>query len=507
MDQVAPEERALSIPEEGLAALPALSDWPDEARDAASVASSWVLDLAGVPIGELRRSALSRFEGAERPLIMGGHQPVLFGPGVWVKTFAATACAEEVGGSAVDLVVDTDEATGWGFFLPKPASPWVERFELLGGPIEGTCFCAVPAPSPDRIKAVRERALTLLSEMGLEDRAANLAAYLEGLARESAAGGPISLVAPAARRRYERGLLSYHTVCASEQGGWREFELFVASLSARAREFAAIHNEVVTKYRATFGFRSAARPFPDLGVEEDAVELPVWHVVAGRRRAVWASPRAGAVKLLAGGREVGEARGEEISLGSGSLAPKAVALTLFNRLVVADSFVHGAGGSTYDLATEAIARSFYGVTLPRFLAVTATMTLGLGSVAAARARASEASQRLHRLRHNPDRFVDEAPLGSAQRARAHALREKKRELVELIKEPGADRKALGARIEQVNREIALLLAPVAEEVQAEVAAAEEELARAEAHARRDFPYFLWTPAEMKGLLDGAHPLD
>ena len=39
---------------------------------------------------------------------MGGHQPELFHAGVWLKNAALDAYARRVGGTAVNLVVDTD---------------------------------------------------------------------------------------------------------------------------------------------------------------------------------------------------------------------------------------------------------------------------------------------------------------------------------------------------------------------------------------------------------------
>ena len=43
-----------------------------------------------------------------RPIVMGGHQPELFHPGVWIKNAALDAYARRLGGTAVNLVVDTD---------------------------------------------------------------------------------------------------------------------------------------------------------------------------------------------------------------------------------------------------------------------------------------------------------------------------------------------------------------------------------------------------------------
>ena len=48
------------------------------------------------------------------PLIVTGHQPELFHPGVWVKNFAASAIARSCGGISLNLIVDND--------IPKDSS-------------------------------------------------------------------------------------------------------------------------------------------------------------------------------------------------------------------------------------------------------------------------------------------------------------------------------------------------------------------------------------------------
>ena len=52
-------------------------------------------------------------------LVVTGHQPELFHPGVWVKNFAAAAIAREPGGSALNLIVDND--------IPKSSTVRVPR--------------------------------------------------------------------------------------------------------------------------------------------------------------------------------------------------------------------------------------------------------------------------------------------------------------------------------------------------------------------------------------------
>jgi hypothetical protein len=89
------------------------------------------------------------------------------------------------------------------------------------------------------------------------------------------------------------------------------------------------------------------------------------------------------------------------SLTRWALRPRALALTLWIRLMLCDLFVHGIGGARYDQITERIIQDYFGLQPPEMLVVTATLRLALpvhgvgpGDVAAAR-------RRLRDVIHNP----------------------------------------------------------------------------------------------------------
>ncbi len=58
-------------------------------------------------------------------MIVTGHQPELFHPGVWIKNFAIASIARQTGGAALNLIVDND--------IPKSSSIAVP-FEQRRGP-------------------------------------------------------------------------------------------------------------------------------------------------------------------------------------------------------------------------------------------------------------------------------------------------------------------------------------------------------------------------------------
>jgi len=61
------------------------------------------------------------------------------------------------------------------------------------------------------------------------------------------------------------------------------------------------------------------------------------------------------------------------------IRPKALLLTLFNRLFISDLFIHGLGGAKYDLVTDEIIREFFKVEPPHFLVASCTLYLDFKS--------------------------------------------------------------------------------------------------------------------------------
>jgi hypothetical protein len=58
----------------------------------------------------------------DSPIIMSGHQPLLFHPGVWFKNFALSALSHSVGALAVNLVVDNDISGAAAIRCPRKNS-------------------------------------------------------------------------------------------------------------------------------------------------------------------------------------------------------------------------------------------------------------------------------------------------------------------------------------------------------------------------------------------------
>ena len=58
-----------------------------------------------------------------------------------------------------------------------------------------------------------------------------------------------------------------------------------------------------------------------------------------------------------------------------AIRPRALMTTMFSRMVLSDLFLHGIGGAKYDQLTDVIAERFFGVCLPAYATMSATMKL------------------------------------------------------------------------------------------------------------------------------------
>src|SRR5271166_7162637 len=209
------------------------------------------------------------------PLVVTGHQPELFHPGVWVKNFAAAAIAGAHRGLGLNLIVDND--------LPK--SSWVR----------------VPAINGDQTRTLRIEFDRWKGEQPYEDLMVNdetlfasfggrVSEVLTGIVadpiirdfwpdviRRSKSGFPLGLRLALARRGLEAtwGIsnleIPLSRLCQSEGFLW-----FACHLMAHLPRFQELHNQALAEYRALYKIRSKNHPVSALGQAGQWREAPFW---------------------------------------------------------------------------------------------------------------------------------------------------------------------------------------------------------------------------------------
>jgi plasmid stabilization system protein ParE len=373
----------------------------------------------------------------DQPLIVTGHQAELFHPGVWLKNFFAARLAKECGGTAINLIIDSDLCRGTAIRVPAgfngdvhvemvsydkavPERPFEERqladreqWESFGTRVGDSLFPAVVDP------LVKTWWPTVVEA---SHREANLGLALSQARHQwELSWGSRTLELPQSR------------ICQS-----KAFRFFALQLLTRAAEFREAHNHALADYRVAHKLKNHAQPMPNLGGKECWIETPFW---------LWSrdNPHRRSVFVKSSRYELTISDLNEQSLtlpfdvplaveklaaweGEGiKLRTRALATTLVARLLLADVFIHGIGGAKYDQVTDHISELFFGFTLPKYATVSGTLRLPLVTPSTPMESEAMLRQQLWGLKYHPERFQDYMQLsageaGLAEQAIADKLR-------------------------------------------------------------------------------------
>jgi len=527
--------------------------------------ASYDFSLAGRPVGEFRTAAraevmqLARTYAAKwgfavdrewsepAPIIMTGHQPPPFHPGVWIKNFLAGSLASAVGGVALNLTVDTDEARGQVYRFPVCAKEGGMPRPLLPGhaigdgdsmPTHTAAWACHPGEGTTGEVRVAEVALAApLAGVAFEEQGASAfdagafaaalgdvpPAVAEPLSR---CGTSVQAVASAASSLAEALAVARHK--EEEALGLRNLELpvsamadseafrhFVAWMLAEHEQVFAAYNGSLAEYRPVYHERSAAQPVPDLARDGGRVELPLWIWRAGQpRRKLWVEAgQGGGLAVYADQEQVAPFDSDVVRArrGSGGVSPyvtqlsalrqagwkvrpRALAMTLFVRLAVGDVFIHGLGGALYDKITDAMFERLWNVRPPELVLASCTVFLPLPAYPATPEDLAAARRTVRDWQFNPDR-----KMSSAVRARpeVEALADLKRQLVETMREiDREDRRRAFQRIHEINEALGRFEPDGPQAAQKELARVERQLRYNAILRGREYPFCFYPAQEL-----------
>jgi hypothetical protein len=466
------------------------------------------LTLAGVGLREYRRELRSRLGLEERArLAVTGHQPEFIHPGVWAKHVVACRLASAVSGQAVNLVVDSDAPRDFTLEVPgvDDGAVRVRRIRFADVPT-GTIYEDVPAAdaqSVDRLRAA------VAAAMGDRYRRSLMPDFLEALDPAAAPRDWTDQMVFA--RQVVEAKLGVRMVDHRISKVW--FGPLVAEIIANAHRFAACYNGALGEYRRANRVRGNQRPIPDLRVDGPRCEVAAWvHDDSGRRRRLYTERVGDRVRLLADAEPIGETSADSLQrwdraeaclrgLNGFGFRPRALTLTLWARLCLADLFVHGIGGAKYDRITDCLIHGYFGITPPGMACVSATLRLDLPRRDVTEQDVRRGEHRLRDLRYNPQKHVDcNGRCASLVAARAEAVNEAQR----LAVEAPSDRPARRQAFEAIRCASARILEAQPEVMAAYESAVERDrrwLAERRVASRRDYFFALFRAEDLQLLLD------
>jgi hypothetical protein len=383
-----------------------------------------------------------------RPLIMGGHQPELFHPGVWLKNSVLDAYAKQVGGTAVNLVVDSDRCGRPTVGVPV-GTPEAAHFEHLDfdGPAPDQAWEERGVVDQDCLASFGNRASDLLVPLVPD---AILRRFWPLVVERAAASHRLGLgIAQARHMVEERFGLETLELPVAELVRLPTVMVFMGWLLAHARPLHDAYNAALAAHRQARRIRGRGRPMPDLASHHDGgeewLEVPwwLWSKEDPRRRRVFAAATLPGVLALSDLETVrvelpiapdtspskwidALSRMEEHGI---RLRPRAILTTLVARLLVADVFVHGIGGAAYDTITDEIIRRLVGSDPPRHAVVSGTLRLPLERVfpgiesADPQSELSAVLRTLRDIKYHPERHLEMATLPADARAMVTSKRQ------------------------------------------------------------------------------------
>ncbi len=461
------------------------------------------------------------------PLFVGGHQPTLFHPGVWVKNSIIGALASQNAGAALNLVVDTDTFSGTALRVPT-------------GPREAPAVAMVPFDQPrprqpweeariiDRelFASFADRVRSAMSDCGFVPL---LADFWPAAAKRAAKSDSLAECLTAARNAWERswGLhnleLPVSRLCTLEPFLW-----FAAHLLAHLPRFRNVYNEVLQEYRHVNRVRSRTHPVPDLREVDGWIEAPfrVWRAGDEVRKPVFSRQAGDEVQLsdgtavfaklpLAPGREACCAVKELQKLAARGIRfrTRALTTTLFARICFADLFVHGLGGAKYDQMTDRIVARFFGLPAPEFLTISATLLLPAPDVPVDREDELKLKQHLRELDYNSDRHLPQAMTPALQ-----ALVAEKQTLIGeqhvAPRGPGRTGRSRGTgagyqrfrRFQEINRLLAAATQGERRRIEEELARTRQQLSARAVWRDREYSFCLFPAGKLKRFMDHVSTL-
>ncbi len=337
--------------------------------------------VAGMPLRDLRRRmrAYLGFD-ADTLIVATGHQAELYHPGVWAKNALIDAAANALGGQGLHVSVDTDAPKHLAVKWPGHAVPITDDPALLSAGWTGR----LEQPTPVYLAGVQRQFDAAAAEWDFRPSAEPVFSSLRRLGMEGVAL-PDALANTFHQLDWSLGL-RHHSLTLSPAFNAEPYQCFVHHLLARAGAFAASYNGALADYRRQHGTTSPQRPMPDLAVDSYEIECPFWldDLETGERSRATVRAAARGFALNLGSETFELTAGADESTRAVELhrwlvarrhrlAPRALTLTMFLRLFVADQFVHGIGGGRYDQVTDRIIADFFAVEPPAFAVTTATL--------------------------------------------------------------------------------------------------------------------------------------
>ncbi len=416
--------------------------------------------VLGEPLAEWRRQTRSRMaKNADDPVVVIGHQPELMHAGVWAKHIVAHRLARSLGGLAINLVVDNDSPRRADLRIPcVNQSGTALRTVRFPTPRSGQAHEQVQTLSREDIERLRAEVKHAMEE---RFERSQMPAFFDGLRSPHQPADWVDQYV-AGRQDIERHFGIELNDLRVSHVWWSPL---LAEMLLNAERFAEVYNRALAWYRHEFRVRGSNRPMPDLARHGDAIELPVWVYRRNEsRRRLFVARRGDVREILAESETITTCTAIDTGICDHWIAPlagdtdwrmrpRALTLTIWARLFLADLFIHGIGGAKYDRISDRIIADYFGIMPPELACVSATMHLFPAHRPADEETPADCRNMIRDMTWNPQRHPLKNPTNAGLVEQRAALVLRSRELRERDPRNQSARRDVFMEIRDINRKL------------------------------------------------------
>jgi hypothetical protein len=400
---------------------------------------------------------------------------------------------------AVNLVVDNDISGAAAIRYPRKNSGTASiGLVPIDDPHHAIPHEARPVVNQARFESFGATAVAAMNNCYQDWSAAAQPALVEKLwpeviAAQSALGKNASLgaVLAAGRHRLEARLgLRTLEIPVSLLAKTQAFAQFAADIIIQQETFNTSYNTRLAEYRKVHKIRSMAHPVPSLERDGQWLEAPfwIWSQQQPTRRRLFVKARGRSVELTDRNgwqRQTDTKQLTQTLFDSNqtdiAIRPRALTTTMFCRLMLCDRFLHGIGGAKYDQLTDLIASDMFGVPLPPFSTLTASVHLPLNQPLVTRADQSTIAHQIRERHFHPETFVDRTSATAATIAQKQAA----------IADDSLSRRERHEQIARANEQLRPFLAGEVKQLQQQLAELPDQIRSSQIANSREYSFCLF----------------
>jgi hypothetical protein len=400
-----------------------------------------------------------------QPIVMTGHQPTIFHPGLVYKYQQAERFASQTRAIGLAIIIDTDTGDPGAFSFPIATDADNNSLAVLSQPATfGQEASLFPACRLKSAETIREESTSIRAQLLKSAPQSVVDSWTQVASEYSRLDGCTLMEANILVRRLHgigTGLLE---LPLSELCGFPEALTLIAGILNRSGEFVSVYNRLLDEFRASHNIRNSANPFPNLTMDSSLVEVPFWvldrtvqqrYPVGVRRQADSWTLLAGDQQLAAGTGDISAEQLESLIDRNLQLVPRGALITALMRLLISDLFIHGTGGARYDRYTDSLLSEWWDVEPSPFVAASASLFL-LADERRELTRLDAVAEKSRDLAHNPQRFLGTGVFTADLESRLEHLLAQKQLAVSRLKEAraaGRSARDIGQQLQQFTNQI------------------------------------------------------